>query len=295
MAESYHVPVLVNESLEALKIVAGGKYIDCTLGDGGHTLEILKKGGKVLGIDLDEGSLARAKERIAGAGFEESFTPAQGNFKDIENIAKELGFNEVNGIIYDLGYSSTQLLESNLGISFTKEQPLDMRLDKSLQVTAADLVNALPEKELENLFREYGEERLAKRFALAIVEHRGLKKFESTKDLADVIVDSAPPGYDNNRLHPATRVFQALRIAVNDELENLKLSLPRAARLLLPGGRMVIISFHSLEDRIAKQFGSGVQPVKVTEVTKKPITALEEETRANVRARSARMRILEKL
>ena len=288
MEKSYHVPVLLNEATKALKITADGKYIDCTLGDGGHTLEILKKGGKVLGIDLDEGSLNRAKERITEAGFENNFTAVQGNFRNIENLAKANDFSEVNGVIYDLGYSSSQLEEEGLGISFSQDQPLDMRLDKSLQVTAADLVNALPEIELEKLFREYGEERLAKRFAQAIVAHRDLKKFESTKDLVDVLVGSTSPGYDNNRLHPATRVFQALRIAVNDELENLRLSLPRAARFLLPGGRMVIISFHSLEDRIAKQFGPGVQPVE-----KKPMVPSQDEVRENPRARSARMRIYE--
>ncbi len=290
----HHIPVLLNEVLEALKVKEGGKYIDCTLGDGGHALEILKKGGEVLGIDLSADSLIRASERIEGAGFTNSFIGIKGNFKDVEKLASENGCSKVNGIIYDLGYSSSQLADPKLGVSFSENQPLDMRLDKDLQVMAADLINALPEKELEKLFREYGEERHVKRFAKAIVESRRLKKFETTKDLADVIVGSAPPGYDNNRLHPATRVFQSLRIAVNDELENLKLSLPRAARLLLPGGRMVIISFHSLEDRIVKKFGSGVQPVKVKEVTKKPILPSQGEVRVNVRARSARMRVFEK-
>ena len=193
--------------------------------------------------------------------------------------------------MYDLGYSLSQLKDEKVGLSFQGDQPLDMRLDKDLGVTAADLVNALPEKELTVLFREFGEERMAKRFASAIVEARSLKKLESTKDLVDVIVDAAPPGYENQRLHPATRVFQALRVAVNSELENLKLSLPRAARLLLPGGRMVVISFHSLEDRIVKQFGSGVQPVKV--INKKPIRSSVAEVQANPRARSAKLRTFE--
>ena len=288
----YHDPIMVRETLEALRIVDGGKYIDCTLGDGGHTLEILKAGGTVLGIDVSKSSLERATKRINEEGYGQRFTSAQGNFLDIENLATENGFSQVNGILYDLGYSSTQLQDNALGLSFDQDQPLDMRLDENLGVTAADLVNALPQKELEVLFRDYGEEKYAKSFAEAIVKARSLKKFESTQDLVNVLVDSAPPGYDNGRLNPATRVFQSLRIAVNSELQNLELSLPRSARLLLPGGRMVVLSFHSLEDRIVKQFGSGVQPVK--EITEKPITPSDVEILRNPRARSAKARVFER-
>lgn len=289
----YHEPVLLLEALEALQVKKGGRYIDCTLGDGGHSLEILRLGGTVLGLDVAQGSIDRATRRIQEEGFLEKFTAVKGNFSDIENLAKQSGFDQVDGIFYDLGYSSSQLEESEVGLSFNKDQPLDMRLDKDLGVTAADLVNALPERELAKMFREYGEERLAKRFALAIVESRDLKKIESTKDLVDIIVDSAPPGYEKGRLHPATRVFQALRVAVNSELESLTLSLPVAARVLLPGGRMVVITFHSLEDRIVKQFGSGVQPVK--DITGKPIGPTEREIQANPRSRSAKMRVFEKI
>ncbi|MBT6401549.1 16S rRNA (cytosine(1402)-N(4))-methyltransferase RsmH [candidate division WWE3 bacterium] len=288
----YHEPVLLLESLEALQVKEGGKYIDCTLGDGGHTLEILKLGGTVLGLDVAQGSLDRATKRITEAGFADRFTAAQGNFSNIENLAKQNGFEQVDGVFYDLGYSSTQLEESEVGLSFKEDQPLDMRLDKALGVTAADLVNALPETELIHMIRTFGEERMAKRFAQAIVKSRDLKKIESTKDLVDIIVDSAPPGYEKGRLHPATRVFQALRIAVNSELESLTLSLPVAARILLPGGRMGVITFHSLEDRIVKQFGSGVQPIK--NVSGKPIGPSEKEIRDNPRARSAKLRVYEK-
>lgn len=292
MGKKYHKEVLLQETLEALQVKKGGKYIDCTLGDGGHTLEILKLGGIVLGIDLDEESLVRAGSRIKKAGFGKSFVAVRGNFLDIDKIAKENEFEKVNGVLYDLGYSSTQLEDTEIGLSFSRNQPLDMRLDKDLGVTAADLVNVLAEKDLEIVFRDYGEERLAKRFASAVVKARNLKKLESTKDLVDVIVGAAPPGYDNRRLHPATRVFQALRVAVNSELANLELSLPRAARLLLPGGRMVVISFHSLEDRIVKQFGSGVQPVEA--VNKKPIGPSAGEIKRNPRSRSARLRVFER-
>lgn len=292
MDRKYHEPVLLEETIEALRIEKGGRYIDCTLGDGGHALEILKRGGNVLGVELEAGSLSRGNKRIEEAGFTDSFVGVKGNFANIDKIAKENGFEKANGILYDLGYSSTQLKDSELGLSFLGDQPLDMRADKELTVTAADLVNALPEKELESLFREYGEEKYAKRFAQAIVNARDLKKLTSTKDLTDVIIDAAPPGYDNKRLHPATRVFQSLRVAVNSELANLKLSLPRAARLLLPGGRMAVIAFHSLEDRVVKRFGSGVQPVRV--VNKKPIVPSKKEVQKNPRARSARLRIFER-
>jgi len=273
-----HEPVLLNEVLEALKVRSGGKYIDATVGDGGHSEEILKRGGKVLGIDIDEGSLKRAREKLEGAIL------VQGNFVDIERIAKENGFEQVDGILFDLGYSSSQIEDESVGLSFSKDQPLDMRLDKNLGVTAADLINALPEGELTRMFREYGEELHAKRYAQAIVARRGLKRLETTKELTDLIVE-ASPGRD--RLHPATRVFQALRIAVNRELENLELALPRAARLILPGGRMAIISFHSLEDRIVKRFGAGVQP--------ELIRPSEEEISRNPRARSAKLRVFKKL
>lgn len=280
-----HDPVLVNEVLEALNVKPGGKYIDATLGDGGHSAEILKRGGKVLGIDVDEGSLKRAKERLQGVVL------ARGNFADIDRIAAENGFEQVDGVLFDLGYSSSQIEDKSVGLSFMGDQPLDMRLDKSLGVTAADLINVLPETELVRMFSEFGEEPHSKRIAAAIVARRGMKKLETTKDLADLIVE-ASPGRD--RLHPATRVFQALRIAVNRELENLETALPRTARLLLPGGRMAIISFHSLEDRIVKQLGSGVQPDLKT-VSKKPILPSDEETVRNPRARSAKLRVFEKI
>ncbi|EKD99528.1 MAG: S-adenosyl-methyltransferase MraW [uncultured bacterium] len=293
MQQNYHTPVLLKEVLEALQIKADGKYIDCTLGDGGHTLEILKLGGHVLGIDIDETAGKRALGRIQTEGLAKNFTLAHGNFANIEKIASENGFEQVNGILFDLGYSSYQLTREELGLSFLEDQPLDMRLDKTLGVTAADLVNALPAKDLAHLFFEYSDERMANRFAKAIVEARSLKKFNTTKDLSDLLASVAPPGYEHGRIHPATRVFQALRIAVNGEIDNLKNSLPRAARLLLPGGRMTVISFHSLEDKTVKQFGRGVRAcLKV--VTEKPLVPSEEEVLANARSRSAKLRVFEK-
>lgn len=294
--EGYHVPVLLNEVLEFLHIEKGKKYIDATLGDGGHTVEILKLGGHVLGLDYSPLSLETAVQRIKTLSLSDLFTPVLGNFTNIYTLAKDHGFSDVSGILFDLGYSSTQL--ETEGMSFLQDQVLDMRIDKSLGVTAKDLVNALSEQELARLFQEFGEERLAKRFAKAIVDYRRLKKLETTTQLAELIKASAPLSYDNQRIHPATRIFMALRIAVNNELENLRDALPRAAQLImestLPAGRIGVISFHSLEDFIVKSFGKTVQPV-IKELTRKPIVPTAAETKVNSRARSAKMRVFEKI
>lgn len=290
----FHKPVLLTEVLENLNITAGGKYIDATLGDGGHTLEILKHGGVVFGIDYSEASLARAQKRIEAAGLAANFKGVLGNFKNIDSLVG----TKVNGILYDLGYSSSQL-DSEAGLSFSSEQPLDMRLDKTLGVTAADLVNSLREDELARLIFELSDEHFSKRIARAIVSARTLKKFQNTRQLADVIASAVSPGYEHGRIHPATRTFQALRIVVNDEIDNLKVSLPRAASLLLPGGRMEVITFHSLEDKVVKNFGREMQPNNIAfgrlvPVMKKPIVPTAEEIAANTRSRSAKLRIFEK-
>lgn len=288
----YHDLVLLEEVLEGLKVFKGKRFVDATLGDGGHSLEILRLGGEVLGIDYEEGSLERAKERIKSEGLDKNFVGLLGNFENIKEIAEANGFSKVDGILYDLGYSSSQLLDEEIGLSFSSDQALDMRLNREYGVTAKDLLKALGESELERLFREYGEEKFARRYAKAIVANRDMKKLDTTKDLADLLVEVTPPGRDK-RLHPATKVFQALRIAVNNEFENLKGTLPQAAHLLLPGGRMAVISFHSLEDRIVKQFGQGAQP-ELKVVTESPITPSESEVAKNPRARSAKLRIFEK-
>jgi len=290
----YHEPVLKAEVLAGLNVEKGKKFIDCTLGDGGHTIELLKKGAYVLGFDVNEESLERATKRIKSEGLSENFTPVLGNFKKIEQLAKDHNFSQVDGILYDLGYSSYQLDDSEIGLSFQKDNPLDMRLDTTLGVTAADLVNALPEKQLSELIFKYSQEGLARKFARAIVNARNLKKIETTKQLADLLASQSSLGYEKGRIHPATRTFQALRIVVNDELENLAQSLPQASRLLLPGGFLIVISFHSMEDSMVKQFSQSAGP-NIKMVTKKPIVPTEDEIRSNVRSRSARMRILEKI
>ncbi len=299
---TYHQPVLLNEVNEFLDVTEGMKIIDCTLGDGGHTVEFLKKGAFVLGIDYDSNSLETALERISSLGLSDRFTGVSGNFKDIFALATANGFVNVDGILYDLGYSSSQLENTERGISFLSDSPLDMRIDQNMGVTAADLVNTLSEKQLAQLFREYGEEHLAKRFSETIVRGRSLKKIQTTKQLADLLVSEASSGYDSGKSHPAMRVFQALRIVVNDELGNLKNSLPQAVQLLkLPGGRMAIISFHSLEDREVKNFGhefarpdeSESKSFYLESLIKKPITPSEEEVKANRKSRSAKMRVFE--
>ncbi|HOD01401.1 MAG TPA: 16S rRNA (cytosine(1402)-N(4))-methyltransferase RsmH [bacterium] len=290
----YHEPVLLKETTENLNVKAGGRYIDATLGDGGHTLEILKRGGHVLGIDVNEDSLKRAEFRIEEAGLSESFKGILGNFKNIEEIGKENGFEKVNGIVYDLGYSSYELEESGLGLSFQADEPLDMRLSKSLGVTAADLLNSLNGKDIANLIYEYSGERLSGRIAREIVKARSLKRIQTTKDLVEIINSVSSPGYERGRINPATRTFQALRIAVNDEIENLKKSLPQAARLLLPGSVIVLITFHSLEDKVAKEFGRRARP-SITEVYKKPLRPSKEEIEKNPRSRSAKLRVFKKI
>lgn len=271
---NYHVPVLLNEALEYLKIEPGEKYIDGTYGGGGHTRGIEKNGGIVLGIDQDP----------------ESYAPVHGNFAHLKNIAQKAGFDFVAGILFDLGVSSHQLETDYRGFSFNKEGRLDMRMDPVNQtVTAADLVNAGGEKELANLFWKFGEELASRQIAAAIVAARPV---ETTNQLAKIIL-SVRHRTEGDRTHPATRVFQALRLAVNSELEALEEALPQAVELLKPGGRMVIISFHSLEDRIVKNFMRANRNLKV--LTDKPVTPTDEEVINNARARSGKLRAAEKL
>ncbi len=290
----YHEPVMLKETVEFMQPEEGKSFVDCTLGDGGHSLELLKKGSRVLGIDVYEAAIHRAEERFAAELVTQNFVGKIGNFKNLEKIVNESGFNKVNGILLDLGYSSYELEDAGIGLSFQSDGPLDMRLDKNLSVTAADLVNSLPETQLAQIIGAYGGERMAKSFTAAIVKARGVKRFQTTKDLSDLLAGVAPSNYENGRINPATRTFQALRIAVNDELENLSNALPQAARLLQPGGRILVITFHSLEDKIVKDFAKSAQP-SLRAVTKKPIVPSEQEVRQNSRSRSAKLRVYERI
>ena len=269
-----HTPVLVREVVEGLQIRKGGRYIDATFGMGGHSDAIRQKGGIVLGIDVDPDTQA-----------------VHGNFRNIENIARQNSFDEVDGVLFDLGVSSFQLDTPERGFSYRfSNAPLDMRMDKTNGRTAADIVNTCSEGDLYEIIARYGEEQLAGTIADALIRARHMKPIVTTGDVVDVISSLIR---DKNQL-PTTlsRVFQALRIAVNDELTALKEGLQGGEELLQPGGRLAVISFHSLEDRIVKRY---MQRASLRVVTKHPIIASHDELAGNPRARSAKLRIAEKL
>ena len=289
----YHISVLLQEAIESLQIKKDEKYIDATLGGAGHTLEMLQRGGRVLALDVDEDAIKNAQLRITNDELKERLTIARGNFRDIKNLAITNGFENAAGILFDLGVSSYQFDKPEKGFSFQYEAPLDMRMDTDLSVTAADLINALTKEELTELFIRYGEEQYTKRIVSAIVERRKQKRIETTKELAEIIARVYPRG--EKKIHPATKVFQALRIAVNDELHSLEEAIEDGISILKPGGRMVIISFHSLEDRIVKNaFLAFAEKGLGTILTKKPIIPTYEEIETNNRSRSAKMRTFEK-
>lgn len=288
-----HVSVLPKETIDLLNIKTGKKYIDATLGGGGHTAEILKKGGIVLGLDQDREAVEKLSKKFATEIKERRLIIMKGNFINIENIAQENGFGKVDGILFDLGMSSDQF-ESGRGFSFMKDEPLDMRMDQDLGVTAADLVNALSQKELSGLFFKFAQVERAREIATAIVESRKLHPIKTTAELVEII-KSVPAYRRQSDLHPATKAFMALRIAVNNEPENLEKALPQSVNLLLPGGRLAVISFHQGEDRIVKQFFRNGQVLGIKEINRKPITASPSEVELNPRSRSARLRAGEKI
>lgn len=312
--EGYHRSVLLKEVVDALipRLRQDGLasaadrdawYLDLTLGDGGHSIEIIKRGGRVVGVDVDPQALKRVQKRFKNEGIDESkFKLINGNFRDLNNLVlsqTESGDQKfdgaklrLSGAIFDLGVSSLQLLSPERGFSFAKEGPLDMRMDPSLNVRALDLVNTLTRKELYELFRNLGEEKYSWRLADAVVSAREIG-FSNTKDLADLVENVyRRAGIRSWKVHPATRVFQALRIAVNDELDALQEGLCQAIDLIEENGRIVVISFHSLEDRIVKNTFKKWKSEGIGEVlTKKPIIPNEVEVAENPRARSAKMRV----
>ena len=314
MTEFHHVPVLLDECLEGLDIKPEGTYLDGTLGGAGHSVEILKRlrGGRLFGIDRDAEAIAAATKRIEAAGLSQAFTPIHGNFHDAKALLSELGVTALDGALLDLGVSSHQLDEGERGFSYQGDFPLDMRMDKSAPLTAADIVNTASEKELAEILRSYGEENWAVQIARVISDRRKIHRIETTKQLVDII-DAAIPKKIRARdaSHPARRTFQALRIAVNDELKPLEQALRDISDLLKPGGRFCVIAFHSLEDRIVKTtFRNMADPCTcpksfpvcvcgkkptVKMITTKPITAGDSELEANARARSATLRIIQKL
>jgi len=293
---NYHISVLLHEAIDSLNIKSGQKYIDATLGGGGHTKEILNRGGVVLGIDQDQDAIDFVSEILEAEIESEKLVLARSNFREIDNASKENGFEKVFGIIFDLGVSSHQIDSPERGFSYLSSSPLDMRMDQRLGVKAADLVNALGKKELYGLFRTLGDERNAHDISERIINERKIKPFETTDELVRVLAHSY--GFsdlsDFAKATSGKKVFQALRIAVNDELGSLEESLPKAVKLLEKSGRLVIITFHSLEDRIVKQAFLNFERENLGKIiTKKPILPSREETEKNSRSKSAKLRVFE--
>lgn len=297
-----HVPVLVEEVVQYLRPQSDGVYVDATVGEGGHAEALLRAsapGGRLIGIDRDAEVLGVARQRLAPFGSRVSIV--HGHAAELRSILDTLHVPQVNGVLLDLGVSSYQLETAERGFSFAREGPLDMRMDRTVEQTAARLINTLGESELVDLIRRYGEERWARRIARAIVRARRRAPLQTTQDLAVVITQVIPPGARPPRIHPATRTFQALRIAVNQELARLEDSLKGAVACLSPEGRLCVIAYHSLEDRIVKRTFqvSATSPEETPPparlLTRKPITCTLAERRANPRARSAKLRVLEKL
>lgn len=295
-----HIAVLLKEVMDALAVRSGGRYVDGTLGRAGHTKEIIARGGMVLGIDRDEQAIREIGE-VAG------LTAVRGRHGDLKEIANEKGWNEVDGILLDLGVSSPQLDEAGRGFSFLREGPLDMRMDRSWALSAADIVNSESVERLEEIFRELGEEPQSRRIARAIVKEREKRKFETTVEFADFIERVVGR---RGAHHPATRVFQALRMEVNDEIGELERALEGGLEILKSGGRFAVITFESLTDRIVKRFFAkhvgrmvslqqggerweGEEP-RMRAVTGKVVVASEEEADLNPRSRSAKLRAAEK-
>jgi len=291
-----HIPVLLNEVLKYFNPRPGKNFIDCTVGFGGHALSVLKliaPQGKILGIEIDENVLEILKKNRTN----ERLILVQGDFTDLKKIAEKNSFHPVDGILFDLGMSSWQIEKSGRGFSFQKDEPLDMRFgSRTSNLTAEEIINKWTEKELIKIFQEYGEERYSRRIARRICQNRQTKQIKTTNQLVEIIRQASPVRGRRRRIHFATRVFQALRIAVNDELNNFEKSLPQALEILEKDGKLAIISFHSLEDRIVKIFfRETAKQGNLKILTKKPIRPSQEEINLNPRSRSARLRVAIKL
>jgi 16S rRNA (cytosine1402-N4)-methyltransferase len=280
-----HIPVLLKEVIEYLNVKPDSNYIDCTLNGGGHTREILKKtNGKVLGIEIDKEIFEKIeKEKI------ERLIPVNNSYVNIREEADKNNFDNISGILFDIGMSSYHVDEAERGFSFNKDEPLIMNYSTGL--TAEEILNEWSEEEIEKILREYGEEDFSKKIAKKMVEKRKGGKIKSTLQLVSIIKEATPGWYHHSKTHFATRTFQALRIKVNNELDNFREALPEALNLLEKEGRLVVISFHSLEDRIIKEFLKEKEKEgKVKIITKKPIVPTDEEIALNPRSRSSKLR-----
>jgi 16S rRNA (cytosine1402-N4)-methyltransferase len=287
--ERIHKPVLLKEVIEYLKVGKNKNYVDCTIGEGGHAIEILKRNGpkgKVLGIEIDPELYKKLREEKL-----ERLILVNDSYSNLKEIVERENFKKIHGILFDLGISSWHIEKSGRGFSFLRDEPLIMRYDASRGISATEIVNRWPEKEIERILKEYGEERFAKKIAREICKERKKKKIERTLQLVEVIKRAVPKWYLQRRIHFATKTFLALRIAVNNELENLKSGLLQAIDVLEREGRLVVISFHSLEDRIVKNFlREKEREGKIKILTKKPIVPSKEEIKQNPRSRSAKLR-----
>ena len=308
----FHEPVMLKEVLDFLQPQSGKTYIDCTVGGGGHALEIVKRilpDGRLIGLDRDEEALIAAAECLSE--YRENVILEKANYADLEAVMERLGVRSADGALLDLGVSSRQLESPERGFSFRHDSDLDMRMDRSDRVTAKEIVNAWSERRLSEVIWTYGEERWAKRIAKFIVERRSRRPIRTTRELAEIIMAAVPAGARTERIHPATKSFQAIRIAVNREIESLQAGLDAGIRLLGPGGRVCVLSYHSLEDRVVKETfarhagrctcPSGL-PIcvcgakkSIRILTKRPLTPTDEEVRVNPRSRSAKLRAAEKL
>ena len=305
-----HKSVLLDEVIESLNIKPDGYYVDCTLGGAGHALEVIKrlKGGRLIGIDQDADAIKAATERLID--YKNRVIIVRDNYVNIENILKREGIDKVDGIYVDLGVSSYQLDTADRGFTYRFDAPLDMRMDDRNELKASDIVNNYSEVELFHVIRDYGEDRFAKNIAKHIVEYRNKKKIETTFELVDIIKSAIPMKIQVTGGHPAKRTFQAIRIELNKELEVLKDSIDVMIELLKPGGRLSVITFHSLEDRIVKQaFKKAESPCvcpkkfpvcvcgnksKGRVITRKAVLPSKEELEENSRAKSAKLRVFEK-
>lgn len=312
--EFKHISVLLDECIDNLNIKPDGTYVDGTIGGAGHSSEIyvrLNREGRLIGLDQDAFAVETSVRRLEGIASGAEFKIVNTNFKNILKTCEELGISQVDGILLDLGVSSHQLDEASRGFSYQQEAPLDMRMDRNSGISAYNIINDYPEQEIYRIIRDYGEEKWASRIAKFIIEAREKQPVNTTFELVDIIKRAVPSGARRDGPHPAKRTFQAIRIAVNNELDILSSTIEDCVTLLKTGGRLCIITFHSLEDRIVKtQFNKEVNPCtcppdfpacvcgkkpRAVLVNRKPIVSSEKELEENPRARSAKLRVLERI
>ena len=297
--ETFHIPAMLHEVIDYLALKPGQVIVDATLGTGGHSLEILKKiipSGKLIGIDRDEDSLNISRERLSD--FSGNFELVHANFLDLDQVLSKLGIDEIDGIIFDLGISTFQLKNAQRGFSFQEEGPLDMRLDKDSYISAYDLVNNLNESEISDMLWSFGQERWHNRIAHLLIQERKIQPIATTRQLADLVTRAIPYKYRRShyRIHPATRTFQAVRIAVNRELEIIESAIKKAVAILKTQARICVISFHSLEDRAVKQTFRQLKAEGIINIiTPKPLTPLLSEIEANPSSRSSKFRVAERI